>query len=201
MNWRTQTPQRNYSNWLSVSCRIARSYDRNGVKVRRQHSKDCPKGSNSGPLLWNIVNNTALRMQLGNDVYFEAYADDFGKEAIPTHRSGQNWVATTEAHSMQKPVLLANDDRLPHCNKCGATSSGYIPPLEYKMDFDSDWFKVNRGYEININEATYSEKRYGNICKIWSENVYFKLTKGNRLEIAVSGWWRVIHRQRMQSVT
>lgn len=49
------------------------------VAERLEHcySKGCPQGSNSGPLYWNVIANTALNLDLGEGVLIQAYADDF----------------------------------------------------------------------------------------------------------------------------
>ncbi|GBO35019.1 Retrovirus-related Pol polyprotein from type-1 retrotransposable element R1 [Araneus ventricosus] len=47
------------------------------IVVARSYSIGCPQGSNSGPLLWLIIANNALQLQLGTDTNILAYADDF----------------------------------------------------------------------------------------------------------------------------
>lgn len=47
------------------------------VTIAAECSRGCPRESNSGPLLWIIICSTALRLNLGENVHLQAYADDY----------------------------------------------------------------------------------------------------------------------------
>lgn len=53
------------------------NYVRNGEKISKTYNRGCPYVSISGPLLWNIVNNSVCQTQLENNIYVQAYAHDF----------------------------------------------------------------------------------------------------------------------------
>lgn len=49
----------------------------NGAKIIKQYTRGCSQVSNSGPVLWNVVSNSSLQLDLGEKTYIQAYADDF----------------------------------------------------------------------------------------------------------------------------
>ncbi|GBM32827.1 Retrovirus-related Pol polyprotein from type-1 retrotransposable element R1 [Araneus ventricosus] len=53
------------------------SMDYGSLSVTRSYTIGCPQGSNSGPLLWLLIANDALKLQLESDTKILAYADDF----------------------------------------------------------------------------------------------------------------------------
>ncbi|GBM54903.1 Putative protein in type-1 retrotransposable element R1DM [Araneus ventricosus] len=55
--------------------RVSMNYG--SISVTRSYTIGCPQESNSGPLLWLIIANDALKLQFANDTKILAYADDF----------------------------------------------------------------------------------------------------------------------------
>lgn len=89
-------------------------YVKNGAKIRKLYSKGCPQGSNLGPLLRNIVSNSALNLQLENNSMIQTYADDFIVIVVERIKYG------TERHAVE--VLKSLDDwskkvKLQFCHK------------------------------------------------------------------------------------
>ena len=48
----------------------------NETKLEIHVEKGCPRGSPLSPFLWNIVLDKALRLNLGQGIMIQAYADD-----------------------------------------------------------------------------------------------------------------------------
>lgn len=59
-----------------LSDRKIRVAKENGT-IEAAYSRRCPQGSNFGSVLWNVIFNTALRLNLGDDIYLQAYTDFF----------------------------------------------------------------------------------------------------------------------------
>lgn len=53
------------------------SYIKIGATIKKVCSRGCPQSSNFESLLWNVVNNSALQLQLRNSIYIHEYSDDF----------------------------------------------------------------------------------------------------------------------------
>lgn len=53
------------------------TYEKNGANVTKKYTRGFSQGNNLGPLLWNVVSDPALRLDLGKNTYMKAYTDDF----------------------------------------------------------------------------------------------------------------------------
>lgn len=108
-----------------------------GARVQKELTKGCPQGSILGPLLWNIMFETLLKMDVGYEFELIAYVDDLlivvqGRSRVDLQTKTQNalnevtaWSSLAKfAFSQSKSQLLLLNGTLSRSNRSKVLMSG-----------------------------------------------------------------------------